>query len=115
MLIRHQLNRVYVLAFFHLSPCLLGIEACGTSHNWSRELKAREYRAPDAAPYVKPRTHIDGFRVPVEEPSATSRADILVQRVWRRRLFGTLALGNAIEEKMLEPPMRRLCWQVPRD
>jgi len=40
VLIRHQLNRVYVLAFFHLSPCLLGIEACGTSHNWSRELKA---------------------------------------------------------------------------
>jgi hypothetical protein len=39
--IRRQLKRRYVLAFFQkLSPCLVGIEACASSHHWSRELKA---------------------------------------------------------------------------
>ena len=41
VIIRRQLKRRYVLAFFErLSPCLVGIEACATSHHWSRELKA---------------------------------------------------------------------------
>jgi len=40
VLIRRQLKRRYVLAFFEkLPPCLVGIEACATSHHWSRELK----------------------------------------------------------------------------
>ena len=40
LLIRRQLKHRYVLAFFQkLSPCLVGIEACATSHHWSRELK----------------------------------------------------------------------------
>ena len=39
--IRRQLKRRHVLAFFQkLSPCLVGIEACASSHHWSRELKA---------------------------------------------------------------------------
>ena len=33
------LRRGQVLAFFEqLAPCLVGIEACGTSHYWAREL-----------------------------------------------------------------------------
>ncbi len=33
------LRRAQVVAFFeHLEPCLVGIEACGTSHYWAREL-----------------------------------------------------------------------------
>jgi transposase len=33
--IRRQLKRRYVMAFFQkLSPCLVGIEACATSHHW---------------------------------------------------------------------------------
>jgi transposase len=41
VLIRRRLRRRYVLAFFQkLPPCLVGIEACATSHHWSRELKA---------------------------------------------------------------------------
>jgi transposase len=40
VLIRRKLKRRYVLAFFQkLQPCLVGIEACATSHHWSRELK----------------------------------------------------------------------------
>ena len=34
---RRQLKRRYVLPFFQkLPPCLVGIEACTTSHYWSR-------------------------------------------------------------------------------
>ena len=40
VVIRRQLKRRYVLAFFQkLSPCLVGIEACASSHHWSRELQ----------------------------------------------------------------------------
>jgi transposase len=35
VLIRRQLKRRYLLAFFEkLPPCLVGIEACATSHDW---------------------------------------------------------------------------------
>jgi hypothetical protein len=55
-LIRRQLKRRYVLAFFQkLSPCLVGIEACATSHHWSRELKALGHTVRLMPPaYVKP-------------------------------------------------------------
>src|SRR3974390_640313 len=39
--LRRQLRRRHVLAFFEkLSPCLVGIEACASSHHWARELQA---------------------------------------------------------------------------
>src|SRR5580693_7143465 len=41
VVIRRQLKRRYVLAFFEKLPsCLVGIEACASSHHWSRELRA---------------------------------------------------------------------------
>src|SRR5580704_7156589 len=41
VVVRRQLKRRYVLGFFQkLPPCLVGIEACASSHHWSRELKA---------------------------------------------------------------------------
>src|ERR1700730_11720791 len=40
VILRRQLKRRYVLAFFQkLPPCLVGIEACASSHHWSRELQ----------------------------------------------------------------------------
>ena len=40
VVMRRQLKRRYVLAFFQkLPPCLVGIEACASSHHWSRELQ----------------------------------------------------------------------------
>jgi transposase len=39
--LRRRVKRRYVLAFFQkLPPCLVGIEACASSHHWSRELQA---------------------------------------------------------------------------
>ena len=41
VVVRRQLKRRYVLAFFEkLAPCLVGIEACASSHYWSRQLQA---------------------------------------------------------------------------
>src|SRR6202049_3372217 len=56
VLIRRQLKRRYVLAFFQrLSSCLVGIEACATSHHWSRELQALGHTVRLMPPaYVKP-------------------------------------------------------------
>ena len=56
VLIRRQLKRRYVLAFFEkLPPCLVGIEACATSHHWSRELKGLGHSVRLMPPaYVKP-------------------------------------------------------------
>jgi len=55
-MIRRQLKRRYVLAFFQkLRPCLVGIEACATSHHWSRELQALGHTVRLMPPaYVKP-------------------------------------------------------------
>ena len=39
MVIRKRLRRAEVLSFLAgLEPCLIGIEACATSHHWAREL-----------------------------------------------------------------------------
>jgi transposase len=45
VIIRRQLKRRYVLAFFQKLPrCVVGIEACASSHHWSRELQALGHR-----------------------------------------------------------------------
>jgi len=56
VIVRRQLKRRYVLAFFEkLLPCLVGIEACASSHYWSRELKALGHTVRLMPPaYVKP-------------------------------------------------------------
>src|SRR4249920_3318878 len=56
VLVRKQLRRAEVLRFFAaLPPCLVGMEACGTSHHWARELTkvGHEVRLMPPA-YVKP-------------------------------------------------------------
>ena len=56
VVIRRQVKRRYVLAFFErLPPCLVGIEACASSHHWSRELQALGHSVKLMPPsYVKP-------------------------------------------------------------
>jgi len=56
VVIRRQLRRRQVIPFFEKLPrCLIGVEACPTSHHWARELQAlgHEVRIMPAA-YVKP-------------------------------------------------------------
>ncbi len=56
VVLRKALRRAQLLPFFaKLPPCLIGIEACGTSHYWARELidLGHEVRLMPPA-YVKP-------------------------------------------------------------
>jgi transposase len=56
VIVRRQLKRRYVLAFFQKLPaCLIGIEACASAHHWSRELEAIGHSVRLMPPaYVKP-------------------------------------------------------------
>jgi transposase len=56
VVVRRRLTRGRVLAFFEkLAPCLVGIEACSSSHYWARELTARGHEVRlMPAQYVKP-------------------------------------------------------------
>jgi transposase len=56
VMVRRRLKRRYVLSFFQKLPsCLVGIEACASSHHWSRELQALGHTVRLMPPaYVKP-------------------------------------------------------------
>jgi len=56
VIIRRQLKRRHVLPFFQKLPaCTVGIEACATSHHWSRELTAAGHTVRLMPPaYVRP-------------------------------------------------------------
>jgi transposase len=53
--VRKTLRRRQVMAFFsRLEPCLIGMEACATSHHWARELSGLGHRVKLMPPaYVK--------------------------------------------------------------
>ena len=75
MVIRRQLKRRYVLAFFEkLQACLVGIEACASSHHWSREL------------------HVLGHTVRLMPPAYVKTAE---EQYGRRR-------GHLVEDKLEE-------------
>jgi len=45
IVVRRQLRRRQVLPFFEkLPPCLVGMEACATSHHWAREIEQFGHR-----------------------------------------------------------------------
>ena len=54
--VRRSLRRRQVIPFFSkLAPCLIGVEACGTSHFWAREIAALGHDVKLMPPaYVKP-------------------------------------------------------------
>jgi transposase len=56
VVIRRQLKRRQIIAFFQKLPsCLVGIEACASSHHWSRELQALGHSVRLMPPaYVRP-------------------------------------------------------------
>jgi hypothetical protein len=54
VVVRRQLKRRYVLAFFQkLSPCLIGIEACASSHQLVARVAGTWCRLAYVKPYVK--------------------------------------------------------------
>jgi len=76
IVISRQLRRRHVLAFFEkLAPCLVGIEACATSHHWSREIAA-----------------LFGSK---RSSTAPRRRRLAPRRVWPRRDAIDLALSSS--------------------
>jgi transposase len=65
VVVRRQLRRRQVLPFFERqAPCVVGIEACATSHHWAREISklvrperkaATSSARPSAPPWPGPR------------------------------------------------------------
>src|ERR1700712_2657592 len=62
VMVRRQLRRGELLKFFEKQPsCLVGMEACGTSHYWAREIAALGHTVKMMPPaYVKP--YVNGVR-----------------------------------------------------
>ena len=56
VLVRRQLRRSQMLGYFSkLTPCLIGMEACGSVHYWSRELGKLGHEVRLMVPqFVKP-------------------------------------------------------------
>jgi len=56
VVLRKQLRRAQLLDYFKkLPPCLIGLEACGGSHYWARELQKQGHTVKLMAPqFVKP-------------------------------------------------------------
>src|SRR3990170_2936975 len=54
--LKKQLKRAQMLPFFvNLTPCRIGMEACGSAHYWARKLQALGHTVQLIAPqYVKP-------------------------------------------------------------
>src|SRR5215831_4297442 len=71
VVIRRQLKRRYVVSFFQkVPPCLVGIEACATSHHWSPELRALGHTVRLMPPaYVKPYVKRQRTMPPTLRPS----------------------------------------------
>jgi transposase len=105
VVLRRQMRRSQLLLFFsRLEPCLIGMEACASSHYWARKLTALGHTVCLMAPqFVKPYRKNDkndgndaeaiceavqrpNMRfVPVKSPE--QQAELAVHRI-RRRLMG---------------------------
>ena len=68
--LRKKLERSKVLEFFvNLPPCLIGMEACGSSHYWARKLQAMGHVVRLMAPqFVKPHVKMNKNDAPMPKP-----------------------------------------------
>jgi transposase len=114
VVLRRQLRRSqFVLFFSRLEPCLIGMEACASSHYWARKLMALGHTVRLMAPqFVKPYRKNDkndgndaeaiceavqrpNMRfVPVKSPQ--QQAELAVHRIRRRLMAQRTALLNQI-------------------
>jgi transposase len=97
VVIRRQLKRRYVLAFFEkLPPCLVGIEACASSHHWSRELQALGHTVRLMPPAYVKRQKNDAADAPSHAPPFIRQQTSVINAI-RAHLaeFGIVARSGA--------------------
>ena len=109
VVLRRQLKRRYVLAFFQkLPPCLVGIEACASAHHWSRELQALGHTVRLMPPaYVKP--YVKRHKNDATDAEAILRGGDQTEHAVRRdQDAGATELPNAASyPSLIHPPADR--------
>lgn len=121
VVVGRQLRRGQVLGFFaKLSPCLVGMEACASSHYWARELAALGHEVRLLPPtYVKPYVKrgrkndaVDAAAiceamaskgmtfVPVKTPE--QQAGLMLHRARRLLVTQRTMLANAVRSHLAE-------------
>src|SRR4029078_11677212 len=120
VVVRKQLRRNQVLQFFdELPPCLVGLEACATSHYWARELasighEVRLMPAKDVKAYIKRNKNdaadaeaiCEAVRRPtmrfVQNKSADQQAQLMQQRARDLLMQQRTQLINAMRSHLAE-------------
>lgn len=120
VVLRRQIRRSQLVLFFSkLEPCLIGMEACASSHYWARKLSALGHTVRMMAPqFVKPYRKNDkndgndaeaiceavqrpSMRfVPVKSPE--QQAELAVHRIRRRLMGQRTALINQLRGLLAE-------------
>ena len=127
--IRQRLTRDRMLKFFaKLPPCLVGIEACATSHYWARELVLLGHDVKlMPAQYVKPYVKQQGAMMLHRVRLILNRQRTQLSNAMRAHLaeFGIATpIGRNGIEQLLDviadptdercPPMRGFAWRCWR-
>ena len=105
VVVQKKLRRGQVVEFFPSSRrCLIGIEACGTSHHWARDAaRAGPRRTADPAAYVKP------FVQAQQERCTRCGGDLL--RRWARPDMRFVAIKSVEQQASRGAGTRRaICW-----
>jgi transposase len=120
VVVRKQLRRGQIMRFFEeLGPCLVGLEACATSHYWARELtklghEVRLMPAKDVKAYVKRNKNdaadaeaiCEAVRRPtmrfVEVKSAAQQAQLMQHRARDLLMCQRTQLINAMRSHLAE-------------
>jgi transposase len=108
VVVRRQLKRRYVLAFFEkLPPCLVGLEACASSHHWSRALEAFGHTVKLMPPaYVKPYVK--------RQKNDTADAEAICEAVTRANMR-FVATKTPEQQKWSDPPSHAPSVHSPAD
>lgn len=121
VVVRRQLRRGQMLGFFaKLAPCLVGMEACASSHYWARELarlghevrllppayvkpyvkRGRKNDATDAAAICEAMASKGMTVVPVKTPE--QQAGLMLHRARRLLVTQRTMLANAVRSHLAE-------------
>jgi transposase len=121
VVVRRSLRRGQMLGFFgKLSPCLIGMEACASSHHWARALSAfghevrlvppahvkpwvkrgRKNDATDAAAICAAMASRDATFVPVKTPD--QQAGLMLHRARRLLVTQHTMSANAVRSHLAE-------------
>src|SRR5271166_3823724 len=97
--IRKQLKRARVIPFFmKLPPCIVGIEACASSHYWARELTALGHEVKLMPPALKHGTKHRPWLASLLNRRPTKVAAIALANKLARMAWAMMAKGERYKE-----------------